>query len=113
MGVVALCLGLVGFASGCGGETVCQRADRTNREISDKARRGNCSAPRVYNVDSCEERMVACSDRDRQILESSFECFRPLQCEPFNQSEFEGAYSECRAPLRDLSADCPLVVPFL
>ncbi len=109
-GVLALCLW--GMA-GCGGETLCQRADRTNVALADKGRHGGCSAPRVYNVDSCETRSSTCSDRDRQLLETSFECLRPLQCEAFKDAEFEDAVRECRTPLRDVSADCPLVVPFL
>lgn len=100
---------IVPLLVGCG-ETFCQRAERTNLELSKKASRGGCQAPPVpFDTNNCDNELLQCSGDDVRRMTDAMDCLDRVQCEPFKEADFESNVRACLGPLDEVSFDCGIV----
>lgn len=109
----ACVLGVLAVAGAGCGETLCQRAQRTNRDLVTKSSRAGCTNPGTPFVEeNCGSIESSCSEADRRIFEDVFDCLDGIQCDPSRESRYEDDYRACIGPLDNLSQDCDLASPF-
>src|SRR5215472_12621959 len=102
---VTLCSLPAIFWLGCGGSTVCDKADQASRNLINAAAGcplfggGDGGVPVFtvsYNKTACQNALSSCSAADQQSLSKAFDCLSGLnRCVPGQENQFLLSASAC------------------
>lgn len=83
------------FFAGCGGGSLCDRANDSYEELARKV--GNCDLVRpTFNAQLCEQSANSCNDSDNQAINDYFDCLNGVQsCQAGGEDGFLAAIQAC------------------
>jgi hypothetical protein len=102
MRLLSIVLGSGLLFSGCGSETVCDKADNAIQALANT----DCAAgayalgtkPTTMTKAQCESGIDKCSSADKDKLAASFDCLTALpKCETGKELDYLGRFIECTA----------------
>ena len=101
---------------GCGGDSVCDKADQASRNLATAAAScgggdGGVSTISIssgtYNKAACQNALTMCSAADQQAMSSVFDCFAKVnRCVPGQESQFIGSAYACVLTAGTISSTC-------
>jgi len=102
---------------GCGGDSVCDKADQASRNLANAA--AGCGSSdgggvstisisgSTYSKAACQNALTMCSAADQQALSSVFDCFAKVnRCVPGQENQFLGSAFACVLTAGNISQAC-------
>jgi hypothetical protein len=102
--------------SGCGSDSVCDKADQAGRNLVSAVSScpafggggdGGVSVTGTYNKAACQNALSSCSPADQQVLSNMFDCLSKVgHCVPGSEIQFLGSLALCAPNTNSISQAC-------
>jgi hypothetical protein len=101
---------------GCGGDSICDKADQANRNITNAAAScpslsgggdGGVAVITTTTKPTCQSALSKCSAAEQQALSSAFDCLAKVnRCVPGQENQFFGSVLACVLTAGNISPAC-------